>query len=276
LFRCFGLIINEILEVAETEMEKEENYKKRLEQTEGKGADKDKVKRASSGLALLEIDTRSENLFSGDVEIDPSKMKGDQDAFTNMLALQLVVQKMLVQIKRSGPRVPPEFREIFSHIAVELRRKYPGAVTSTIGGFIFLRFINPAILLPESYGLSTHPPIESARRQLLLVTKVLQNLSNGVLFGKKEEFMISVNPFIEQNQKSCNDFLDELCNISGLENEGPIPVMPGNVYNGSLYCIYANAKQTKGIDSFIRTGANAELAKNYQDIMRDLDALMQD
>eukprot|EP00004_Rigifila_ramosa_P015901 TRINITY_DN3730_c0_g1_i26.p1 TRINITY_DN3730_c0_g1~~TRINITY_DN3730_c0_g1_i26.p1 ORF type:complete len:358 (+),score=58.64 TRINITY_DN3730_c0_g1_i26:671-1744(+) len=94
LFRTLALLLNEIVDVANSE-----EQKKLRDTNEGKGA-------RGSSVQLLEIDTRAENLFSGDMEIDPSKMKGDQDALTNMLALQLVCQKILVQIRRSVPRVP--------------------------------------------------------------------------------------------------------------------------------------------------------------------------
>lgn len=74
-----------------------------------------------------------------------------------------------------------------------------------LGGFIFLRcaaccvvvcvyanfyprrFFNPAIVTPEAFHLVPNDTVLStqARRNLLLVTKLLQNLSNGVLFGTK-------------------------------------------------------------------------------------------
>lgn len=50
-------------------------------------------------------------------------------------------------------------------------------------------------LLSFSGGLS----IET-RRTLILISKLLQNLSNRIQFdGSKEEYMVSMNPFIEQN-----------------------------------------------------------------------------
>eukprot|EP00004_Rigifila_ramosa_P015903 TRINITY_DN3730_c0_g1_i28.p1 TRINITY_DN3730_c0_g1~~TRINITY_DN3730_c0_g1_i28.p1 ORF type:complete len:278 (+),score=76.43 TRINITY_DN3730_c0_g1_i28:1092-1925(+) len=148
LFRTLALLLNEIVDVANSE-----EQKKLRDTNEGKGA-------RGSSVQLLEIDTRAENLFSGDMEIDPSKMKGDQDAFTNMLALQLVCQKILVQIRRSVPRVPRPFLEIFSHLKKTIEGKFPGAVHSAVGGFIFLRFVNPAIRLLESYGLTPQPPTD--------------------------------------------------------------------------------------------------------------------
>eukprot|EP00004_Rigifila_ramosa_P015902 TRINITY_DN3730_c0_g1_i27.p1 TRINITY_DN3730_c0_g1~~TRINITY_DN3730_c0_g1_i27.p1 ORF type:complete len:443 (+),score=67.91 TRINITY_DN3730_c0_g1_i27:671-1999(+) len=120
LFRTLALLLNEIVDVANSE-----EQKKLRDTNEGKGA-------RGSSVQLLEIDTRAENLFSGDMEIDPSKMKGDQDApYTNT---------------HCRP-----FLEIFSHLKKTIEGKFPGAVHSAVGGFIFLRFVNPAIRLLESY-----------------------------------------------------------------------------------------------------------------------------
>eukprot|EP00004_Rigifila_ramosa_P015905 TRINITY_DN3730_c0_g1_i5.p2 TRINITY_DN3730_c0_g1~~TRINITY_DN3730_c0_g1_i5.p2 ORF type:complete len:251 (+),score=63.65 TRINITY_DN3730_c0_g1_i5:989-1741(+) len=129
LFRTLALLLNEIVDVANSE-----EQKKLRDTNEGKGA-------RGSSVQLLEIDTRAENLFSGDMEIDPSKMKGDQDApYTNT---------------HCRP-----FLEIFSHLKKTIEGKFPGAVHSAVGGFIFLRFVNPAIRLLESYGLTPQPPTD--------------------------------------------------------------------------------------------------------------------
>eukprot|EP00004_Rigifila_ramosa_P015884 TRINITY_DN372_c0_g1_i3.p1 TRINITY_DN372_c0_g1~~TRINITY_DN372_c0_g1_i3.p1 ORF type:complete len:2569 (-),score=557.14 TRINITY_DN372_c0_g1_i3:38-7744(-) len=199
LFFTLATMLNEICEVSKAEAEKEEQYQKSAEA-------KRKTQHASTAN-LNAVSAREENMFTGDFEIDPSKMTADQDAFTSVLALQLLCQKLLVKIKKSGDSMPPQFRQIFAHLRRELAKKFPEATISSIGGFMFLRFLNAAILLPESYGLTDSPPPDKARRQLTLVTKVLQNLSNAQLFGKKEEFMVALNPFIEQNQQSVNDWL---------------------------------------------------------------------
>ena len=39
------------------------------------------------------------------------------------------------------------------------------------------------------------------RRGLVLVSKVIQNLSNNVMFGKKELFMEPMNEFIKENRE---------------------------------------------------------------------------
>lgn len=83
-------------------------------------------------------------------------------------------------------------------------------VNLVIANLVFLRFINPAVLMPTNYGLVKDDPTSNTKRQLVLITKVLQNLAGGVEFGKKEQYMVKLNPFIKQNTDKMQGFLGEL------------------------------------------------------------------
>lgn len=56
---------------------------------------------------------------------------------------------------------------------IPVQRKYPEAtefaICSLIGGFFFLRFINPAIVTPQAYMLVDGVPAKHPRRTLTLV-----------------------------------------------------------------------------------------------------------
>lgn len=58
------------------------------------------------------------------------------------------------------------------------QRKYPEAtdyaICSLIGGFFFLRFINPAIVTPQAYMLVEGVPAKHPRRTLTLVRVYFQ------------------------------------------------------------------------------------------------------
>ncbi len=49
------------------------------------------------------------------------------------------------------------------------------------------------------------------RRSLILISKVLQNLSNEVQFGDKEKYMLFINEWISQNQERMQRFLAHMC-----------------------------------------------------------------
>ena len=79
-----------------------------------------------------------------------------------------------------------------------------------LSNLVFLRFMNPAIIMPKNFGLIKVEPTDGAKRQFVLITKVLQNLAAGVEFGKKEAFMTKLNDFIRANSGQMNNFLTEL------------------------------------------------------------------
>jgi len=169
-------------------------------------------------------------------EIDPSKIDETSDENINVLMLQLTCQKFLVQILRSAPNCPGEFKQLCAHIKSVVQDKYPDYVSKAIGAFIFLRFFNTGITVPETYGLMPNPPKQQARRQLILLSKVLQNLANGVKFGNKETFMTRLNCFIEANQRKLMNFYDQICDPNGFASE-KVEVSE-SIYSPSIEHIY--------------------------------------
>jgi len=99
---------------------------------------------------------------------------------------------------------------------VRIQRKYPDAtdyaIGSLIGGFFFLRFINPAVVTPQAYMLVEGVPAKYPRRTLTLIAKMLQNLANKPSYAK-EAYMSQLNPFVENNKTRINKFLNDLCEV---------------------------------------------------------------
>ncbi|PGH02943.1 IQ domain-containing protein containing GTPase activating protein [Blastomyces parvus] len=111
---------------------------------------------------------------------------------------------------------PYGIRWICKQIRSLSRRKYPDAQDQTIctliGGFFFLRFINPAIVTPRSYMLIEATPSDKPRRTLTLIAKMLQNLANKPSYAK-EPYMAKLQPFIHDNKERVNKFLLDLCEV---------------------------------------------------------------
>ncbi|OAF57285.1 glyceraldehyde-3-phosphate dehydrogenase 1 [Pseudogymnoascus destructans] len=111
---------------------------------------------------------------------------------------------------------PYGIRWICKQIRSLTKRKYPAAndqiICTLIGGFFFLRFINPAIVTPKSYMLIDGTPAEKPRRTLTLIAKMLQNLANKPSYGK-EPYMAKLQPFIQGNKERINKFMLDLCEV---------------------------------------------------------------
>eukprot|EP00455_Lapot_gusevi_P019790 TRINITY_DN2106_c0_g1_i6.p1 TRINITY_DN2106_c0_g1~~TRINITY_DN2106_c0_g1_i6.p1 ORF type:complete len:312 (-),score=95.76 TRINITY_DN2106_c0_g1_i6:303-1208(-) len=139
------------------------------------------------------------------VEVHPPKLSPGADLNTNQANLVALTEQFLEQIFNSIPYAPGGIREVARQLQVIVTKKFPAARNSSVGGLVFLRFICPALLMPDAAGLITDSSAE-VRRKLLLVAKILQNLANGVLFGSKEDYMIPLNPLVERNMERFQTF----------------------------------------------------------------------
>ena len=131
--------------------------------------------------------------------------------------LMEIATSFLETIIQGLDETPYGIRWICKQIRSLSKRKYPDAQDQTIctliGGFFFLRFINPAIVTPRSYMLIDGTPADHPRRTLTLIAKMLQNLANKPSYAK-EPYMAKLQPFIHENKERVNRFMLDLCEVS--------------------------------------------------------------
>lgn len=132
-----------------------------------------------------------------DMEVDPTKMDEAADPKVNTLELWLTAQKIFSCIARSHNELPAELGEILKCVHNMVEKRFPGEEYKAMGGFLFLRFVCPALLAPLYFGVADENPNPMAQRQLILVAKVLQNLTNDTLPGIKEAYMQALNEFYQ-------------------------------------------------------------------------------
>ena len=137
-------------------------------------------------------------------EIDPQFVPDAAERERNQELLIAKIEKFLNVITSHSMvvKMPPGIRIIAAYFD-EFANIYchDMKADALIGGFLMLRYINPAIMTPDLAGLL--PPGKQVtprvRRNLLLITKVLQNMSNGLLFTKKEPYLMVLNAWLELN-----------------------------------------------------------------------------
>lgn len=78
----------------------------------------------------------------------------------------------------------------------------------------YLRFINPAIVAPDIHGMLNHAPTPAERRLSLLISKAVQAVGNGVLFGEKEPMFNFLNPLIMELVPTALTFMDSFASAS--------------------------------------------------------------
>lgn len=151
------------------------------------------------------LDEMGRHPMDREFQLDPTKAK-QSDVDVNISNLKRLAQMFLEVITNSASVLPPMCREVCAHIAERVSLQWAESKYSAVGGFLFLRFICPAIVSPEGIDLPVDP---SLKKGLLLITKIVQNLANNVLFGKEQHMMV-LNGFLEDNILSVTHFLSEV------------------------------------------------------------------
>merc|ERR1712232_1465202 len=135
----------------------------------------------------------------------------DYSVDQNIDNLIQLTKSFLRTISESTNHLPVPLREILAFMREEADRKFPGHGTTFSGSYLFLRFICPALVFPETSGILArdYEVSKGGRRCLMLVSKALQNLANGVKF--REDYMDLMNEtFLEENIPVIQEFFGNL------------------------------------------------------------------
>lgn len=168
--------------------------------------------------SILQTKISEINDINPNCEVDPSKLNhhGSQleHHWNQLIALATEVWQC---IARSADKIPPELRHILKYIRAVAEDRYGDFLRTvaytSVSGFLFLRFICPAILSPKLWGLLRDHPRPRAQRTFTLITKALQKLANVSTFGKREEWMEPMNRFLNAQRQSFREFIDKVCDI---------------------------------------------------------------
>ncbi|KAL6064500.1 Neurofibromin-A [Balamuthia mandrillaris] len=136
--------------------------------------------------------------------------------------LAKTAQKLLDRIVSPNmiKAMPPELRAIAFYRAAcastVLDDEDGDEILPLVGAFVVLRLFMPAIVTPEFWlpDISLSNLTNRARRNLLLVAKLLQNLSNGVYFGSKEAYMMCMNGFIKDNLHKIDSYFLQVIQLT--------------------------------------------------------------
>ena len=223
----------------------------------------------------------------------------------NSQSLQASCHAIFKSITSSAEKIPAELRAIFAAVQAEATKCTSLASVNELAltsNLFFLRFVNPAILMPHVYGVvegahitfsvvvlrlfcgcfwlllvilwlflvflalfgalfapflvlfppfsAPFPPFSTLlltlcleepkphiKPRLLFVAKMLQGLAFGVEFGKKEDYMANLNPFIQEHLKQMQEFLRDISAAGGTDT--PAAPVPETVHSAALGRLYA-------------------------------------
>eukprot|EP01104_Vermistella_antarctica_P013491 TRINITY_DN4087_c0_g1_i1.p1 TRINITY_DN4087_c0_g1~~TRINITY_DN4087_c0_g1_i1.p1 ORF type:complete len:645 (+),score=101.48 TRINITY_DN4087_c0_g1_i1:389-2323(+) len=217
------------------------------------------------------ITTVSKNPNPACWEVDPLKADASTTVRDNAENLAAMTKMFLMRISSTMKDLPPSLRYICHELHRIVTPKFPTAKHSVIGGFIFLRFVCPAIISPEGFGIVTDTVPDGARRCLVLTSKILQNLSNGVQFGKKEEYMVVMNGFLQEHDRVVKDYFERLASDGTPPPESPPELEGIEVEEAHMKTLQniLSAQLEKVVKGLEETGAVMS-GEELRRVMRDL------
>lgn len=114
-------------------------------------------------------------------EVDPAKETRADVRARNRVALVDATRKTLADIINPTVPVPPEICSLAKFTADAAKKYCPDQLQQLVGGYVMLRLVNPSLVAPEAYRIipANQTPSPHARRNLTLISKLLQNISNG-------------------------------------------------------------------------------------------------
>ena len=94
--------------------------------------------------------------------------------------LILEITDLVIQKLNENVTCPAYIRIACFQIKEELTIKAPEIIVPSLGNLLFLRWIGPALVQPQEYGVIDFNPSFESKRILILVAKILQSIVNGI------------------------------------------------------------------------------------------------
>ncbi|CAO3611756.1 unnamed protein product [Cunninghamella echinulata] len=151
-------------------------------------------------------------------ELNPQRLSTTETISKNRQNIIRVTDILLNAICSSASKAPKDFREQLYMIVESVRTRYPESKYTAVGGFVFLRLFCVAALTPEKHYFPNDsiPRNRNVRKIILQANRIIQNLSNNVLFGSKDTHLVVLNDFLTNNIYKVTTFLREISQKQGI------------------------------------------------------------
>ncbi|ELR22855.1 GTPaseactivator protein for Ras-like GTPase [Acanthamoeba castellanii str. Neff] len=232
------------------------------------------------GRTYLEITLTHffETLLPKDIqlEVDPNRATADAGAISHgCTALAHLAGALLNALFSAPGHVPEGFRDLFASVRAEVLQRFPEMEDKVVGGFFFLRFICPALVAPEQWGL-----VAGMRRALILISKVVQNVANEVEFGDKEAYMMPMNGFIKEYIPRMKHFLGDISATAGTPStpraakawaEDPTLLWANDEFMASLFDVFDEVSlHADCLAAHLQAGGQGLLAEELHSVGKEL------
>jgi len=154
-------------------------------------------------------------------EIDKLRLQPGEDLGKNTANLRKLLHNFMDVILNSSHFCPKPFREICRTLSETVQAKFPESKWIAIGGFIFLRYICPAVVTPDGHKIVDIEISTKLRRVLVLCSKVIQSIVNERPL--KEDYMAPLSNMLTEYLSPLQYFLNNLAKPVGANFPSNVP-----------------------------------------------------
>lgn len=166
----------------------------------------------------------------------------------HLQVLQWWTETFMKVIIQSTRKLPYNIRFLARETLNSLRTHYPDATNeecaTCIGRLIFARYINPALLAPETFDIVKGKVEYSQRKNLAQISIVLNQITSGREFGDDNPSYLPINDFVRQAIAEMTQWLLQIANVADAETQlhahefldavvqpKPIYITPNEIYS---------------------------------------------
>lgn len=201
----FQGIIREVVNAEDLDLEADPSviHKTRIELEEIKsGIASTKAKEISFRDALKDPDTR------------PIYIR-------HLQALQWWTEAFVAAIKQSTKKMPYGMRYLARETLVHLRQRFPDApeeiYAACISRLVYYRYINPAIIAPETFDIVAKTVNTAGRKNLAQISKVLTQITSGSQFDDDSPMYVPINDYVLKAIAEISTWFIEVADVPDAE-----------------------------------------------------------
>eukprot|EP01117_Protostelium_nocturnum_P002977 TRINITY_DN13906_c0_g1_i1.p1 TRINITY_DN13906_c0_g1~~TRINITY_DN13906_c0_g1_i1.p1 ORF type:complete len:845 (-),score=237.82 TRINITY_DN13906_c0_g1_i1:97-2631(-) len=132
--------------------------------------------------------------------------------------LEAICQQFVDAIIQNLSKLPYGIRWICKQIRLISQEYFANSseddILKVTGYFVYYRFINLAVVTPDAVNIVDRELTPQNRKNLISISKVLQNLFNFTLFGAGEKWFMPLNDFIKKNSEIVREYFTDLIEVA--------------------------------------------------------------
>ncbi|KAJ6485015.1 ras GTPase-activating protein [Mycena vitilis] len=161
--------------------------------------------------------------------------------------LQECTQWFINALAQSVKKMPYSIRYLARETLIAVKEKYPDEpetlYAACIGRLVYYRYINPAIVTPETFDIVSNTIDRDARKNLDQISKVLTQITSGSEFDDDSPKYVPINEFVRRAITEMTAWLLEVANVPDAETQfhahefldatvqpKPIYISPNEIY----------------------------------------------